>query len=172
MAGDAGDVGEVRIACHSFGPSGLKEVPERGVTIGYTCRLAAPERHKSIVRPEALNSTLMNLVHHFHLKAEFRHLNLNRSDLVINHYKYQVWEVFKEKFQRRVATYVSDWQQERNPGSKDRAPGLGTKPVEPSDWSRRFCEIKDTRLRDRVLESFTDPRTGYLPWEHHQQSET
>ncbi|GFP94080.1 upf0392 protein rcom_0530710 [Phtheirospermum japonicum] len=159
------DVAELRISCHNFGPSGLKEVPARGVMVGYTCRMVAPERHKSIVRPEALNSSLINVVHHFHLKTGFRHLNVNRSVLVINHYKYQVWEVFKEKFRRRVATYVSDWQQERNVGSKDRAPGLGTKAVEPSDWSTRFCEVRDTGLRKRVLEDFTDPETGLLPWE-------
>ncbi|XP_057791654.1 glycosyltransferase family 92 protein RCOM_0530710 isoform X2 [Salvia miltiorrhiza] len=166
------DVGEVRVACHSFGASGLREAPARGVMAGYTCRLAAPERHKSIVRPEALDSSLINLVHHFHLKAGFRHVNVKRSVLVINHYKYQVWEVFKEKFYRRVATYVSDWQQERNVGSKDRAPGLGTKAVEPSDWPTRFCEVKDTGLRDRIMDTFTDPQTGKLPWEDQQRSQT
>lgn len=168
----ASKVAEIRVWCHSFGPSGLKKVPERGVVAGYTCRLAAPERHKSIIRPEALNSSLINFVHHFHLKAGFRHVNMNRSALVINHYKYQVWEVFKEKFYRRVATYVSDWQQERNVGSKDRAPGLGTKAVEPLDWSSSFCEVMDTRLRDRILDSFMDPETGYLPWEEELRSKT
>ncbi|KAK6128289.1 hypothetical protein DH2020_037966 [Rehmannia glutinosa] len=153
------DVAELRVSCHSFGPSGLKNVPKKGVTVGYTCRLAAPERHKSIVKPEALNSSMINLVHHFHLKSGYRHVNVNRSALVINHYKYQVWEVFKEKFYRRVATYVSDWQQERNVGSKDRAPGLGTKAVEPFDWSTRFCEVKDTGLRDwPILLSISVPR--------------
>ncbi|KAK4426086.1 Glycosyltransferase family 92 protein RCOM [Sesamum alatum] len=165
------EVAELRVPCHSFGPSGLKKVPMKGVTAGYTCRLAAPERHKSIVKPEALNTSLINVVHHFHLKSGFRHINMNRSKLVINHYKYQVWEVFKEKFYRRVATYVSDWQQERNVGSKDRAPGLGTKAVEPSDWSMRFCEVKDTGLRDRILKTFTDPKTSLLPWEDHQPDE-
>ncbi|XP_041998891.1 glycosyltransferase family 92 protein RCOM_0530710-like isoform X1 [Salvia splendens] len=166
-------VGEARVACHSFGPSGLREAPARGVMAGYTCRLAAPERHKSIVRPEALDASLINLVHHFHLKPRFWHVNVNRTSLVINHYKYQVWEVFKEKFYRRVATYVSDWQQERNVGSKDRAPGLGTKAVEPSDWPSRFCQVKDTDLRDRILDTFTDPQTGYLPWEdQHRRSQT
>ncbi|KAL1553335.1 hypothetical protein AAHA92_14025 [Salvia divinorum] len=170
--GEEEGVGEARVACHSFGPSGLREAPARGVMAGYTCRLAAPERHKSIVRPEALDSSLINLVHHFHLKPGFRHVNVNRTSLVINHYKYQVWEVFKEKFYRRVATYVSDWQQERNVGSKDRAPGLGTKAVEPSDWPSRFCQVKDTNLRDRILDTFTDPQTGYLPWEdQHRRSQ-
>ncbi|KAK4409974.1 Glycosyltransferase family 92 protein RCOM [Sesamum angolense] len=165
------EVAELRVPCHSFGPSGLKKAPMKGVMAGYTCRLAAPERHKSIVKPEALNTSLINVVHHFHLKSGFRHINMNRSKVVINHYKYQVWEVFKEKFYRRVATYVSDWQQERNVGSKDRAPGLGTKAVEPSDWSMRFCEVKDTGLRDRVLKTFTDPKTSLLPWEDHQLDE-
>ncbi|KAH6823538.1 C3H4 type zinc finger protein [Perilla frutescens var. hirtella] len=159
------EVGEIRVSCHSFGPSGLNKVPEKGVMAGYTCRMGAPERHKSIIRPEGLNSSLMNVVHHFHLKSGLKHVDMKSSALVINHYKYQVWEVFKEKFHRRVAAYVSDWQEERNLDSKDRAPGLGTKPVEPADWSRRFCEVNDTGLRNRVLETFTDPQTGYLPWE-------
>ncbi|XP_058102142.1 glycosyltransferase family 92 protein RCOM_0530710 [Magnolia sinica] len=158
-------VGELRTACHSFGPSGLRQVPEKGVMVGYTCRMVSPERHKSIVRPEALNSSLINVVHHFHLKDGFEYVNMERGVMVINHYKYQVWEVFKEKFYRRVATYVADWQDDENVGSKDRAPGLGTKAIEPSDWSSRFCEVTDTGLRDWVLQVLVDSRNGLLPWE-------
>lgn len=158
-------IAEIRTWCRSFGPSGLKEHPEKGVTIGYTCRTATAERHKSIINPEALNSSLINVVHHFHLKPGYRHVTMRTNTLVINHYKYQVWEVFKEKFYRRVATYVSDWQEERNVVSKDRAPGLGTKAIEPVDWSRRFCEVNDTGLRDKVLRIFGDKRTGLLPWQ-------
>ncbi|KAF5958585.1 hypothetical protein HYC85_005810 [Camellia sinensis] len=96
---------------------------------------------------------------------------MDRNVMVINHYKYQVWEVFKEKFYRRVATYVTDWQQEENVGSKDRVPGLGTKAVEPPDWSRQFCELADTSLKHRVLEMFSDPQTQMLPWQEKQQDE-
>uniref|UniRef100_A0A7N0TRR5 Glycosyltransferase family 92 protein n=1 Tax=Kalanchoe fedtschenkoi TaxID=63787 RepID=A0A7N0TRR5_KALFE len=158
------NVVELRTSCHSFGPSGLKKLPPRGVMDGYTCRRRAPERHKSIVKPEALNSTLINVVHHFHVKAGLRYMNMDPSVMVINHYKYQVWEVFKEKFYRRVATYVADWQAEENVGSKDRAPGLGTRAVEPKDWSSRFCEVIDTGLRDRMLKMFEEPWTRLLPW--------
>ncbi|CAL9131243.1 unnamed protein product [Musa textilis] len=158
-------IGELRIACHSFGPSGRRTVPSEGVMAGYTCRLSAPERHKSIVRPEVLNPSLINVVHHFHLKDGMRYVNVEKGLVVINHYKYQVWEVFKEKFYRRVATYVVDWQIEENVGSKDRAPGLGTKAVEPSDWPSRFCEVHDTGLKDWVSVAFVDPRTGLLPWQ-------
>ncbi|KAG1358900.1 glycosyltransferase family 92 protein [Cocos nucifera] len=157
-------VGELRTACHSFGPSGRKTIPLEGVIVGYTCRMNTPERHKSIVRPEALNPSLINVVHHFHLKDGMRYVNMDRGVMVINHYKYQAWEVFKEKFYRRVATYVADWQDEENVGSKDRAPGLGTKAVEPPDWPSRFCEVNDTGLRDWVLRAFGDPNTGRLPW--------
>lgn len=157
-------VGELRTACHSFGPSGLKNAPKDGVTVGYTCRMGAPERHKSIIRPEALNPSLITIVHHFHLKEGKTFVDVDRGTMVINHYKYQVWEVFKEKFYRRVATYVADWQDEENVGSKDRAPGLGTKAVEPPDWSTRFCEVHDTGLRDWVLRVFTDSNTRQLPW--------
>ena len=159
------EIAELRTACHTFGPSGRKAAPREGVMVGYTCRTAAPERHKSIVRPTALSSSLVNVVHHFHLREGFKYINIDRSTMVINHYKYQAWEVFKEKFYRRVATYVADWQDEENVGSKDRAPGLGTKPVEPPDWSSRFCEIRDKGLRNRVTKIFIDPSTGLLPWQ-------
>lgn len=159
------NVGEIRTPCYSFGPSGLKEVPREGVMVGYTCRLGARERHKSIVKPEALNRSLINVVHHFHLREPFVPVDVENGVMVINHYKYQVWEVFKEKFYRRVATYVADWQQEQNVGSKDRVPGLGTKAVEPADWSNRFCEVKDMGLRNWVLRNFKDRRTHLLPWQ-------
>ncbi|KAM7506548.1 hypothetical protein LguiA_017001 [Lonicera macranthoides] len=165
------DVAELRTLCYSFGPSGLKQVPPQGVTIGYTCRMRYPERHKSIIRPDALNSTLINMVHHFHLRNGFGHVNLGKNVMVINHYKYQVWEVFKEKFHRRVATYVIDWQQDRNAGSKDRAPGLGTRAVEPPDWSTRFCEVKDRGLRNRIMRTFVDSKTGLLPWQIEKKNE-
>jgi hypothetical protein len=157
-------IGELRTACHSFGPSGRTKIPKKGVTTGYACRLAAPERHKSIVRPDLLNPSLINVVHHFHLKEGARYVNIGQGVMLINHYKYQVWEVFKVKFSGRVATYVADWQDEENVGSRDRAPGLGTKPVEPEDWPRRFCEVYDTGLKDFVQKVFTDPDTGHLPW--------
>lgn len=159
------EVAELRTSCLSFGPSGLKRLPVKGVMVGYTCRLGVPERHKSIVRPEALNSTLINVVHHFHLRAGYKYVNMNRSVMVINHYKYQVWEVFKEKFYRRVATYVFDWRQAKNVESRDRVPGLGTQAIKPPDWSTRFCEVWDTDLRKKVLETFSDPKTGMLPWQ-------
>ncbi|KAI8533507.1 hypothetical protein RHMOL_Rhmol10G0016400 [Rhododendron molle] len=163
------NVAELRVNCHSFGPSGLKRVPAKGLTQGYTCRMAAAERHKSIVRPEALNSTLINSVHHFQLTSGFEVVDVKRNVLVINHYKYQVWEVFKEKFYRRAAAYVVDWQEEKNLGSMDRTPGLGTRPLEPPDWSTRFCEVVDTGLRDRVAGMFSDPKTQRLPWQKQEK---
>ncbi|MFQ6630856.1 hypothetical protein Gotur_008519 [Gossypium turneri] len=158
-------IGEIRVSCYSFGPSGLKRIPKQGVMVGYTCRLVVPERHKSIVKPEALNSTLINIVHHFHLRDDFRFIDVDRRMMVVNHYKYQVWEVFKQKFYRRVATYVADWKDEQNVRSKDRAPGLGTRAVEPVDWSSRFCEVTDTGLKDRVLRNFANPKNSLLPWQ-------
>ncbi|KAK6160122.1 hypothetical protein DH2020_003503 [Rehmannia glutinosa] len=158
-------IAEIRTSCHSFGPSGLNLPPSQGVTVGYTCRLQSPERHKSIVRPDALDSSLLNVVHHFHLKKGFKYLNLPQSTAIINHYKYQVWEVFRAKFYRRVATYVADWRENQNEGSRDRAPGLGTEAIEPPDWPQRFCEVWDTGLRDFVLSNLADLSTGLLPWE-------
>ncbi|XAR64995.1 hypothetical protein NMG60_11008920 [Bertholletia excelsa] len=158
-------IAEIRTACHSFGPSGLSSPPSHGVTVGYTCRLQSPERHKSIVRPEALDLTLLNVVHHFRLRKGFGYLNLPQSTAVINHYKYQVWETFRAKFFRRVATYVADWQENQNEGSRDRAPGLGTEAIEPPNWRLQFCEVWDTGLRDFVLANLANPTTGLLPWE-------
>ncbi|KAG6429640.1 hypothetical protein SASPL_107692 [Salvia splendens] len=158
-------IAEIRTSCHSFGPSGLSAAPPQGVTVGYSCRLQSPERHKSIVRADALDPTLLNVVHHFHLKKGFKYLNLPATAAVINHYKYQVWEVFRAKFYRRVATYVADWQQNQNEGSRDRAPGLGTEAIEPPDWPQKFCEVWDTGLRDFVLANLADFNTGLLPWE-------
>ncbi|KAF4400651.1 hypothetical protein G4B88_023059 [Cannabis sativa] len=153
-------IAEIRTTCHSFGPSGLSSPPPKGVTVGYTCRLQSPERHKSIVRPELLDVTLLNVVHHFRLKEGYRYLNVPENIALINHYKYQVWDTFRAKFYRRVATYVVDWQEEQNKGSKDRAPGLGTAAIEPPNWKRQFCEVWDTGLRDFVLAYFADPATG------------
>ncbi|CAN0924120.1 Glycosyltransferase family 92 protein RCOM_0530710 [Linum grandiflorum] len=158
-------IAEVRTACHSFGPSGLIAPPPQGVTVGYTCRLAPPERHKSIVRPELLDVTLLNIVHHFKLREGYKTANLGDGVGVINHYKYQVWDTFKAKFFRRVSAYVTNWQEDHNKGSKDRAPGLGTEAVEPEDWRLRFCDVWDTGLKDFVLGSFADVATGLLPWE-------
>ncbi|KAL1807217.1 hypothetical protein ACET3Z_030285 [Daucus carota] len=158
-------IAEIRTTCRSFGPSGLRSPPLQGVIAGYTCRLQYPERHKSIVRPDALDDTLLTVVHHFHLKKGYTHLNLPQSIAVINHYKYQVWETFKVKFFRRVATYVADWKDNRKEGSRDRAPGLGTEAIEPPDWRLRFCEVWDTGLRDFVLANMADPGNGLLPWQ-------
>ncbi|EOY00280.1 UPF0392 protein RCOM_0530710 [Theobroma cacao] len=158
-------IAEIRTACHSFGPSGLSSPPSQGVTVGYTCRLQSPERHKSIVRPDLLKDTLLNVVHHFQLRKGFKYLNVPESSIIINHYKYQVWETFRAKFFRRVATYVVDWQENQNQGSKDRAPGLGTEAIEPPNWRLQFCEVWDTGLRDFVLANFANPATGGLPWE-------
>ncbi|XP_057810909.1 glycosyltransferase family 92 protein RCOM_0530710-like [Salvia miltiorrhiza] len=170
LSSSSSSIGEIRTSCHSFGPSGLKSPPSQGVTVGYTCRVQSPERHKSIIRPDALDATLLNVVHHFHLKEGFSYLNLPQSSAVINHYKYQVWEVFRAKFYRRVATYVADWQQNQNEGSRDRAPGLGTEAIEPPDWPQRFCEVWDTGLRDFVLANLADLSTGLLPWQMHSAS--
>ncbi|TKY58569.1 Domain of DUF23 [Spatholobus suberectus] len=158
-------VAEIRTVCHNFGPSGLRTRPKQGVTVGYTCRLRTPERHKSIVRPDLLHVSLLNVVHHFELREGFGHRNTPNSVAVINHYKYQEWETFKAKFFRRVATYVVDWQEDVNIGSRDRVPGLGTQAIEPPDWPLKFCEVWDTRLKDFLLSNFSDPTTGLLPWE-------
>ncbi|XP_073526084.1 uncharacterized protein [Phyllobates terribilis] len=165
VAAAAAEIGEIRTKCHSFGPSGLTTRPRHGVTVGYTCRLQRPERHKSIVRPEAVDDNLMNAVHHFRLREGYVFQDTGEGTALINHYKYQVWDVFKSKFSRRVSTYVADWQDSQNEGSRDRAPGLGNDPVQPLDWKMWYCEVWDTGLRDFVLANFAHLNTGLLPWD-------
>lgn len=165
LVAEYSNVGEIRTKCRSFGPSGQTARPTRGVTVGYTCRLKSTERHKSIIKPRAVESTLANVVHHFKLRKGFVSKNVAESRVVINHYKYQAWDAFKSKFSRRVSTYVADWGDDSNVGSKDRAPGLGKEAVKPRDWNRWFCEVWDTGLRDFVVANLVDRDTGLLPWE-------
>jgi hypothetical protein len=140
------DVGQVTLGCKDFGPSGRTKHPKEGVTQGYMCRRRAEERHKSLVKLDSVAPSLMNSVHHFKLRPEFK---WERSrDARVNHYKYQAWDEFKVKFRRRVSTYVADWTDWVNHGSKDRTPGLGFEAVEPAGWPHRFCEVEDTLLRD------------------------
>ncbi|CAA2998889.1 glycosyltransferase family 92 RCOM_0530710-like [Olea europaea subsp. europaea] len=141
-------VGQLRIECHEFGPSNHSTHPILGVTQGYNCRRKLENRHKSILLLEAVDDSLLNVIHHFTLKPGFRSRKLNSKNIVVNHYKYQAWPEFKAKFRRRVSTYVLDWTQPINPNSNDRTPGLGFTPVEPQDWPQKFCEVHDNGLKN------------------------
>lgn len=139
--------GQVSIKCYEFGPSHQKTHPPEGVTQGYTCRRRIEQRHKSVLRLDAADASLLNVIHHFRLKEGYRSRQVRLEDAVVNHYKYQAWSEFRTKFRRRVSAYVVDWTQAINPASKDRAPGLGFEPVEPRGWAQRFCEVGDDRLK-------------------------
>ncbi|KAH7692025.1 Nucleotide-diphospho-sugar transferases protein [Dioscorea alata] len=141
-------VGQVSVPCRDFGPSGRKEHPRNGVTQGYTCRARAQERHKSVVFLRAVTRSLVNVVHHFGLGEGWRTESVGSKRAVVNHYKFQAWPEFRTKFRRRVSAYVADWRNEINMNSKDRTPGLGSEPVEPAGWERRFCEVNDTSLME------------------------
>ncbi|PKA47810.1 UPF0392 protein [Apostasia shenzhenica] len=161
-------VGQVSIGCLDFGPSGQLAHPCGGVTQGYTCRRRAEERHKSLVRPEAVATTLMNSIHHFDLGSGWKTRRLEQREAVVNHYKYQAWEEFRVKFRRRVSAYVVDWREPTNFGSRDRTLGLGFEPVEPNNWAERFCEVNDTRVKDVTQRWFgkLEPRGGHrMAWE-------
>lgn len=158
-------VGQMQLDCLDFGPSGRTEHPAEGVTVGYTCRLARPERYKSVVLTDAIDNSMLNVVHRFELQQRFRTVKVEHRRAVIHHYKYQVWAEFKAKFERRVATGVADWTEERSLGSKDRAPGLGTEAVEPKDWAEQFCEVVDTSLQEYVLKNFRDSSNETLLWQ-------
>lgn len=146
------DVGQVSLGCADFGPSGQTSNPKEGVTQGYTCRRRTNERHKSLLRLNAVDESLVNSIHHFALRPKFRG---EWNKLVrVNHYKYQAWEEFKVKFRRRVSTYVADWTDPVNLKSKDRTPGLGFEAIEPVGWTQKFCEVNDTLLRDTTRRWF------------------
>ncbi|XP_074275843.1 glycosyltransferase family 92 protein RCOM_0530710-like [Silene latifolia] len=156
--------GQIKTNCYNFGPSGLKKSPIEGVAVGYTCRVKANDRHKSIVRPDAVDESLLNRVHHFELKTGFTSRNMPLRRAVVNHYKYQVWDVFKTKFVRRVSAYVPDWQEKNSEKSKDRTPGLGTQAIEPQNWHLKFCDVWDTKLRDFIRANLAFNNSTLLPW--------
>ncbi|XP_012571422.2 glycosyltransferase family 92 protein At1g27200, partial [Cicer arietinum] len=164
-----GKIGQVSIHCLEFGPSGQRQHPIEGVTQGYTCRRKVEQRHKSIVLVEAVDRSLWNVIHHFQVNAKegFRSKQLGLEDGLVNHYKYQAWDEFKSKFRRRVSAYVVDWRQNVNPNSKDRTPGLGFEAVEPKDWTQRFCEVRDQRLKLLTREWFGNltPNGYRMAWQ-------
>ncbi|CAM0946516.1 unnamed protein product [Alopecurus aequalis] len=145
-------VGQVYLPCYDFGPSGHTSNPREGVCQGYICRINTVNRHKSLVRLDAVAYSLKNSVHHFELKSGFYK---NWTTLAhVNHYKYQAWPEFKQKFERRVSAYVADWKDPMNLQSADRAPGLGVKAVEPDGWAQRFCECNDTDMKETSIKWF------------------
>ncbi|CAM0943801.1 unnamed protein product [Alopecurus aequalis] len=146
------DVGQVYLWCTDFGPSGQTTHPREGVTQGYTCRRKTMERHKSLLRLNAVDASLINSIHHFMLRPGFR--KEWNTQVRVNHYKYQAWEEFKVKFHRRAPTYTVDWTEKAKLSSKDRTPGLGIEAVEPAGWPHKFCEVNDTLLRDATRRWF------------------
>lgn len=54
--------------------------------------------------------------------------------VVINYYKYQVWDEFKVKFCCCVVMYVVDWMENCNWVFKDCVLDLGMKVVKFYDW--------------------------------------
>lgn len=147
-------LGQISVNCREFGPSDQKVHPPTGVINGYDCRRRFENRHKSLVKLDAVDEGLVNAVHHFFLKKGYRSKKLNTTVMVVNHYKYQAWPEFKAKFRRRVSAYVLDWTQKTNPKSNDRTPGLGFSPVEPAGWPEKFCEVRDEKLKDLVVRWF------------------
>ncbi|KAL2346175.1 hypothetical protein Fmac_000175 [Flemingia macrophylla] len=164
-----GKVGQVSMRCLEFGPSGQRWHPAEGVTQGYTCRRRGEQRHKSAVLVEGVDPSLWNVIHHFRVNegSGFGSKQVSVEEGLVNHYKYQAWDEFKSKFRRRVSAYVVDWTQAVNPESKDRTPGLGFQPIEPKDWSHRFCEVRDYRLKSftRAWFGSLTPNGYTMPWQ-------
>eukprot|EP00850_Spirogloea_muscicola_P011895 SM000075S21984 [mRNA] locus=s75:527409:529517:+ [translate_table: standard] len=164
MASGGGPVGAVQLLCYDFGPSGLESQLPGGQVISYTCRDRKPQRHKSIVLLEAMDGTRCGAIHHFDLKEGYQYVRWRKALVVINHYKFPAWDDFKQKFLRRVATYVTDWGEKSDLQSSDRVEGLGTEPVEPADWRFQHCQVNDTGLRDFFVATF-EKAGGRFPWQ-------
>eukprot|EP00850_Spirogloea_muscicola_P018240 SM000165S02201 [mRNA] locus=s165:108090:110191:- [translate_table: standard] len=164
MTSGGGPVGAVQLLCYDFGPSGLKSQLPGGQVISYTCRDRKPQRHKSIVLLEAMDGTRCGAIHHFDLKEGYEYVRWRKALVVINHYKFPAWDDFKQKFLRRVATYVTDWGEKSDLQSSDRVEGLGTEPVEPTDWRFQHCQENDTGLRDFFIATFLKAG-GRFPWQ-------
>lgn len=162
---DKGKLGQLKISNFNFGPSGLNTLSKSGQMVNYICRMSLPKRVKSIVRASAIHPSYCSRVHYFELKAGYLAAQAVRKDAIIHHYKYHVWKDFKLKFVRRAATFVTDWEQNKDLDSFDRTPGLGTQAVEPHDWAHQFCEIEDTSLRDYVMNASQLHHAGKLLWE-------
>ncbi|XP_062098670.1 glycosyltransferase family 92 protein RCOM_0530710-like [Humulus lupulus] len=161
-------IGQISIRCNEFGPSSQRSHPIEGVTQGYTCRRIVEQRHKSILLLDAVDSSLLNVIHHFRIKDQYKTVTVNMDKAVVNHYKYQAWSEFRNKFRRRVSTYVVDWKEKANIGSNDRTPGLGFEDIEPNGWDQKFCEVRDERLKMIVRRWFGSPTSdGYykLAWQ-------
>jgi hypothetical protein len=161
-------VAQIMTFCYNFGPSGRTISPAPGVTQGYTCRVRQPERHKSIVRLDAVAHSLENVIHHFGLRTGYETRKVFPPTAVINHYKFQAWDEFRVKFRRRAATYVADWTENRNRESKDPVADRGTRASKPVDWEQRYCEVHDYGLRDyarRVFGSYDEESKLRLAWE-------
>ncbi|MCO5594088.1 hypothetical protein L7F22_048109 [Adiantum nelumboides] len=165
--GPLAKVGQISIKCRDFGPSNLTQHPTRGVTQGYVCRSKKELRHKSLVRPNAISPNLQNVVHHFNLQPRYVTVTEHLGHAVVNHYKYQAWPEFRQKFRRRVSAYVSDWKEQRNLESRDRTPGLGAREEKPPHWETAFCDVSDTALRDYCHTIFTinSSKTSTLAWQ-------
>lgn len=160
-------VGQISLKCRDFGPSNLTQHPIEGVTQGYVCRSGREERHKSLVKPTAIAADLRNVVHHFNILSEYRTAGESSNRAVINHYKFQAWSEFRQKFHRRASTFVTDWKDRRNLQSRDRTPGLGAREEKPTNWERRFCDKVDTALREycRTVFSVGVSGTPTLTWQ-------
>lgn len=171
LHGTGGGVGQLMINCYEFGPSNQTSHPVSGVMQGYNCRRKEENRHKSIVLLDAIDESLLNVIHHFKLKHGYKVNRLDSRTAVVNHYKYQAWPEFKTKFRRRVSAYVVDWKVDMNRESKDRTPGLGYEAVEPQGWPESFCEVHDNRLKNLTRRWFgVESQSGnqphaYMAWQ-------
>jgi len=147
--------GQISLRCRNFGPSGLREHPQRGVTQGYTCRERMLKRYKSILLLEAASPKLLNVIHRFQLKNAYRIVYVKAQRTVINHYKYQAWSEFKAKFRRRVSAYVVDWKESRNVVSQDRAPGIRNRAIKPHGWENMFFQVNESALKEFTGRAFS-----------------
>lgn len=107
------------------------------------CWLRKQRRYKFIVMLSVIGDFLGNQVYYFSLKFFYVKVIIRFWMVIINYYKFQVWDEFKIKFYCCVVIYVVDWMEDWNYVFNDCVLGFGIKFVKFKDWEFRYCEVYD-----------------------------
>ncbi|KAF9592979.1 hypothetical protein IFM89_019283 [Coptis chinensis] len=119
---------EIRTVCHSFGPSGVKPTSfKRGVMVGYTCRLQSPREAQVYCAT----------------RCSRQDTTLERSSPL----PLEEWV--------QVATYVTDWKENRMKDQRAGAPGLELKPLS-SQPPLQFCKYDTLEIGFITTDDFTN----------------
>lgn len=128
---------EMPMITMSAGNTSLIRKPPGGVVRNYECH-GRGTNVKSVVRPNALHHSLVNMVHQYTYKAGYKVERYLLSDLgpKLLHYKNQAWEVHMRKYMRRASPATSPFK----------VPGGGLPQIDepPAKWVK---EVNSTCVR-------------------------